>query len=109
MKKIWRKNLNKSILYIKISSAPLKQEMSYNKAKILQMINDEFGQGFIKEVIIGICHLLLTACETFLLENRHAVCIESFVLFLKKVECCTVTNIQRFMAWLQGVAFSAYT
>ncbi|MEM9919930.1 MAG: DUF721 domain-containing protein [Bacteroidota bacterium] len=39
-------------LYITIESAPLKQELSYSKGKILSLLNEQLGEEYIKEVII---------------------------------------------------------
>jgi len=39
-------------LYITISSAPLRQEISYSKEKIKKFINEGIGQEFIKSVLI---------------------------------------------------------
>jgi len=65
IKQLWRQMMGPSIsnyttdilirknkMYITISSAPLKQELSYGKEKIKKMINDEIGEEFVKEVII---------------------------------------------------------
>lgn len=45
-------NLRKGKLYISITSASLKQELSYSKEKIQQMMNNELGTKHITEVII---------------------------------------------------------
>jgi predicted nucleic acid-binding Zn ribbon protein len=39
-------------LYINTSVAPLKQELSYQKEKIIQRVNEALGEKVIKEVII---------------------------------------------------------
>ncbi len=39
-------------LYINISSAALRQEITFSKNKIKQLINDELAHEFIKEVVI---------------------------------------------------------
>ena len=44
--------LRKNKLYITISSAPLKQELSYAKEKIIKFLNEALGEAYIKEVII---------------------------------------------------------
>ena len=62
---IWRERMGKSIstytyeisvrkktLYLTILSAPLKQELSYSKEKIIELMNREMGDGFIEEVVI---------------------------------------------------------
>jgi predicted nucleic acid-binding Zn ribbon protein len=44
--------LRKGKLYIYITSAPLKQEMSYEKEKIQKMMNSELGGAFVTDVVI---------------------------------------------------------
>lgn len=44
--------LRRKKLYISISSAPLRQELSYGKEKIIKMLNEELGGEFIEDVII---------------------------------------------------------
>lgn len=39
-------------LYLNISSAPLRQELSYGREKIKKMINEEIGEEYIEEVVI---------------------------------------------------------
>ena len=39
-------------LFVTIESAPLKQELSLGKEKIRNIINEELGEEFIKEVVI---------------------------------------------------------
>lgn len=50
----YTKNLNfrKGMLFIYITSAPLKQELSYEKEKIRDMLNAELGGKFVEEVLI---------------------------------------------------------
>jgi hypothetical protein len=38
------------ILFIKLSSAPLKQEMMHSKDKFLQLVSDEIGIGEVEDV-----------------------------------------------------------
>ncbi len=45
-------SLRKGKLSITITAAPLKQELSYQRDKILEMINRELGGDFVKEVFI---------------------------------------------------------
>lgn len=40
------------ILYLRINSSSLKQELTYGKDKILNLINEELGEEFLKDVII---------------------------------------------------------
>ncbi len=44
--------LRNNSLVILIDSAPLKQELSYSKSKIINILNEELGEEIIKEVII---------------------------------------------------------
>ncbi len=39
-------------LYVKVESAPLKQELSFSKEKIKELFNKELGEELIREVII---------------------------------------------------------
>ncbi len=39
-------------LYVTIESAPLRQELSYGREKILDTINRELGERYLEEVII---------------------------------------------------------
>ncbi len=44
--------LRKHTLYLQIESAPLRQELSYAKDKIKEILNEELGETYIKEVVI---------------------------------------------------------
>ncbi len=44
--------VKKGTLYLHINSSSLKQELSFAKTKIIEMINKELGETFVKEVII---------------------------------------------------------
>ena len=46
-------HVNKHVLYLTIVSAPLKQELSFAKDKIIHLINEEMGEQYIKEVVIN--------------------------------------------------------
>lgn len=51
------KNTNKiyvhnKTLYLYVSNAPLKHELNFNKARIIQMVNDKMGSEYVKDVII---------------------------------------------------------
>jgi hypothetical protein len=39
-------------LYVRLSSAPLREELSYARTKIIEMINNEVGEKVIEEVIL---------------------------------------------------------
>ena len=43
--------VRKGVLFLTIDSAPLKQELFMGKAKIVDLLNQEVGEEFIKEVI----------------------------------------------------------
>lgn len=45
--------VRKKVLYLTIVSAPLKQELSYAKDKIVKLINEEMGEEYIREVVIN--------------------------------------------------------
>jgi predicted nucleic acid-binding Zn ribbon protein len=45
-------SLSQKILYLKINSAPLKQELSMGKAQILSIVNDCLGEPYVTEVRI---------------------------------------------------------
>jgi predicted nucleic acid-binding Zn ribbon protein len=45
-------SLKKGKLYVKVESAPLKQELSYSRDKIKELFNKELGEEIIREVII---------------------------------------------------------
>ncbi|MDX5321619.1 MAG: DUF721 domain-containing protein [Bacteroidota bacterium] len=40
--------LKDGVLHITINSAPLKQELSYSKDQIMQLIEERFGKGYIR-------------------------------------------------------------
>lgn len=45
-------NFRKGKLFISLTSASLKQELSYEKEKIVKMMNAELGGSFVTDVII---------------------------------------------------------
>ncbi len=45
-------SVRKNILYLTILSGPLKHELSYAKDKIKNLLNEEMGEEFVKEVVI---------------------------------------------------------
>lgn len=47
--KIYSKN---GLLFVHITSAPLKNEMMMNREKIITLLNDELGKKVVKELII---------------------------------------------------------
>ena len=44
--------LKGTTLYVALTSAVLREELSYGKQKIIKMINDELGKEVIKDVIL---------------------------------------------------------
>jgi len=65
VKELWVLNMGTSInsyttdiklrgfkLFITISSAPLRQELSYSKDKIKNIINEGLGEEYVKDVVI---------------------------------------------------------
>ena len=45
--------LKNQTLYISLSSSILRQELSYGKDKIIELINKEFGQSTVKKIVLG--------------------------------------------------------
>lgn len=41
----------KEVLYVKLSSAVLREELSYGKSKIIKLINEDIGKESIKEIV----------------------------------------------------------
>ena len=44
--------LKNTTLYVKLSSAVLRNELSYGKAKIIKMINEEMGKEVVKSLVL---------------------------------------------------------
>jgi len=44
-------SLNNGKLRVKLTSAPLKNELNMSKSKILAMLEEEFGEGIIREIV----------------------------------------------------------
>ena len=44
-------DLRKRTLYLRIQSAPLKQELSFGKEKIRQLLNQHLGEDYIEAVV----------------------------------------------------------
>ena len=44
--------LDGSTLYIQLSSSVLREELSYGKAKIIKMLNEELGRDLIKKLVL---------------------------------------------------------
>ena len=45
-------NLRNKKLYIEVSSAPLKNELIYSRQKMIDLINTNFGDGIVEEIIV---------------------------------------------------------
>jgi len=46
-------SLKNKILFIKLSSPALKQELSYGKEKLIRLINDRFEKKIVEKIILG--------------------------------------------------------
>lgn len=44
-------HIKKQVLYVKLNSAPLKQELNSGKSKVVQLLNEYAGKEVIREVI----------------------------------------------------------
>jgi hypothetical protein len=44
--------VRQKILYVKISSGPLKKEIMMNKTKVLTLIAEKYGKGVINDLVI---------------------------------------------------------
>lgn len=44
--------VNKNVLYLYVSNAPLKHELNFNKSQIIKMVNEKMGKNYINEVLI---------------------------------------------------------
>ncbi len=44
--------LKRTTLYVKLSSAVLRNELSYGKDKIIRMINEEMGKEVVKSIVL---------------------------------------------------------
>lgn len=45
-------NLERDTLYIQLSSSVLREELSYGKQKIIDMLNEELGKNIIKKLVL---------------------------------------------------------
>ena len=43
----------KGILYVKLRSSVLKEELKYEKIKVIKLINKELGKGYVKDLVIS--------------------------------------------------------
>lgn len=44
-------NLERNTLYVQLSSSVLREELSYGKTKIINMLNEELGKEIIKKLV----------------------------------------------------------
>jgi hypothetical protein len=44
-------NIHKKKMYVRLSSAPLKQELSMSKTRIVELLNNDLGEVVIEEII----------------------------------------------------------
>ncbi|MAW21088.1 MAG: hypothetical protein CMD16_01675 [Flavobacteriales bacterium] len=49
---VTQQKLYKGKLYVKLKSAPLKNELSYKKSDLIEQINKKIGKKIIKEIIL---------------------------------------------------------
>ena len=52
MKFIIDRKIYKGTLYVKLKSAPMRNELSYKKTELLQQINKRLGKPFLKDIIL---------------------------------------------------------
>ncbi len=45
-------NLQRQTLYVQLSSSVLREELSYGKEKIIDMLNEELGKAVIKKLVL---------------------------------------------------------
>ena len=43
---------NKGIFYVTLDSAPLRQELSYSKTKLIDLLNQKSGKKLVKELVL---------------------------------------------------------
>jgi predicted nucleic acid-binding Zn ribbon protein len=44
--------VNKRVLYLYVESAAMKQELAYNKEKVIKLVNEFVREGYITDVVI---------------------------------------------------------
>ncbi len=44
--------VNEKKLYLKLNSSVLRNELMFSKEKIIQIVNEEIGEGYIQEVVL---------------------------------------------------------
>ena len=53
MKYITNISIDKETLFINVKSAAVRNELSYQKSKLIEKINEKTGKKFIKKIILG--------------------------------------------------------
>ena len=43
----------KGILYVKLKSSALKEELTFEKTKVIKLINEELGKEYLKDLVIS--------------------------------------------------------
>ena len=43
--------IKKKVLYVQLSSGPVKKELMMNKSKVVKIIADQFGEGTIQDIV----------------------------------------------------------
>ena len=71
--------LKKNTLYIKVSNPMLKEEISYSKNKIIELINSELKQDIIKKIVLYYKEKLLRVIAAF---RRYVLDNNSFINLL---------------------------
>ena len=52
IKYIIDRKIYKDIMYVKLKSAPMRNELSYKKTELLQQINKRLGKPFLKDIVL---------------------------------------------------------
>ena len=52
MKYIISQKIYKGVLYVKLKSAPMRNELSYKKTELKEQINKRLGKPFLKDIIL---------------------------------------------------------
>ena len=49
----YRVMYKKGILYVKLKSSVLKEELTFEKTKVIKLINEELGKEYLKDLVIS--------------------------------------------------------
>ncbi len=52
MKKVTNAYVYRQKLFLELTSAPLRQELSMEKSKLIALINNEIGQDYLKDLVV---------------------------------------------------------